>query len=601
VSARYRQVVRQEARYSEAVNGYFICDRGRYGFYYASHEERPRQALVEGEEVPFGEAARVAGEKLAQIGKSAGPEAVACVGSGRSSLETQAMLKRVCQMKGWKGPSYFAGESLVQKVKTASSRLEPELTVSLRELEGADFIVVVGADPINEAPMLALAMRQSQRSGCKIAVIDPRPISLPFDFQHLPAALDEVNRCLGALIETAVDREAVVELEPSALEFYQAISALDSVAPPLLEQISAVAQDLRQSQRPIIVCGTEIVRQSTPALAADCCLLLHGVNKKAGLFFLMPGANAFGAAHFSGEEGSFAKTLEGIEDGKIRGLILAESDLFWRFEDRQRLDAALEKVDFLVVLDFVNSPGMQKAHVFLPTSTIYEAGGILINQEGRLQAAPRAYRGGIPLALIGGGAHPPRVYGSDIPGGELPAAWQVLAEIADGESHPDTETTRAKLRSWLADVNPVLANIPAIDEFPDDGIRLSLGENTPDFSMNSPMEVKTNRIDGQGLELILVDWTFGTEELSVYSPPLAEVEKNPCLFMHVDDAARLGLNSDDRVAVKLDGGAVKVSLHAVENMASGVMVLPRHRLLRWQKIRTLPKIVRFEDIEKIEV
>ena len=43
-SARYREVVRLEGRFNEAVNGYFICDRGRYGFAYANHPERPRTA-----------------------------------------------------------------------------------------------------------------------------------------------------------------------------------------------------------------------------------------------------------------------------------------------------------------------------------------------------------------------------------------------------------------------------------------------------------------------------------------------------------------------------------------------------------------------------
>ena len=35
-SARYREIVRQEARFHKAVNGFFICDRGRYGFFYES-------------------------------------------------------------------------------------------------------------------------------------------------------------------------------------------------------------------------------------------------------------------------------------------------------------------------------------------------------------------------------------------------------------------------------------------------------------------------------------------------------------------------------------------------------------------------------------
>ena len=56
---------------------------------------------------------------------------------------------------------YFETLSMAHKVKKAVSRLDGRLAISMREIEGADFILVVGADPVNEAPMLALAMRQA--------------------------------------------------------------------------------------------------------------------------------------------------------------------------------------------------------------------------------------------------------------------------------------------------------------------------------------------------------------------------------------------------------------------------------------------------------
>ena len=55
-SAQYREMVRLEGRLNDAVNGYFICDRGRYGFSYANHPERPRRARLSGREVPWDEA-----------------------------------------------------------------------------------------------------------------------------------------------------------------------------------------------------------------------------------------------------------------------------------------------------------------------------------------------------------------------------------------------------------------------------------------------------------------------------------------------------------------------------------------------------------------
>jgi NADH-quinone oxidoreductase subunit G len=595
-------VVRQEARYSEAVNGYFICDRGRYGFFYTSNEDRPRQALDDGKEVPYDQAIREAREKLGELIKSTGPGAVACVSSERSSLETQAMLKRICQTKGWQGPSYFVDESMAQKVKSASFRLESGLTVSLRELEGADFILVVGADPINEAPMLALAMRQAQRSGGKIAVIDPRPVSLPFDFHHLHVTPDEVNLCASLLVKAAFDLGAATDLEQSAIEFYQAIPKLETVPPSLQDQISTVAQELKESKRPIIVSGTETVRQTTPALAADHALLLQATNKQAGLFYLLPGANSFSASLLAGENGSFIETLEGIENGTIKGLVLVESNPLLHFHDRQRMELALEKLELLVVLDYVNSSTKQRAHIFLPTSTLWEAGGVFINQEGRAQAAPRAYLGGTPIAQVSAGNHPPRIYASEIPGGEPRPAWQALTELDHGEPQPDEDTTRSSVLKWLSEVNPALANISAIDELPNDGIRMSSIEKpSPRFSLDWLNELERKQNLDDSLELVLVSCTFSTEELSQDSPPLMKLEKEPSVFVHVDDAVRLGLSDSDRVTILLDRGALEVSVSVKENMAPGLIVMPRHRLLEWQKIETLPKFISYEDVKKVSV
>jgi NADH-quinone oxidoreductase subunit G len=601
-SSRYREVVRQEARYSEAVNGYFICDRGRHGFHYAKNETRPRQALIDGEEVSTEEAIRTARERLEQISLNVGADAIAWVGSERSCLETQASIKRICQMKGWKGPSYFLDESLRSKVRTAVSRLAPELTVSLREIESADLILAVGADPINEAPMLALAMRQAQRNGGKITVIDPRPVSLPIEFRHLPVALDEAELCFGSIIKETLTVDDAGGLGQSGLKFFEALPVSDSVAPTVQDQIATVAQELRASQRPVIVCGTEIVRQTTPALAADCAQLLLAANKQAGLFYLMPKANSFGASLLQGEGVPFSEILEGIETGTVKSLILVESNLFWLFHDRQRLDLAIEKLDSLVVFDYVNSPAAQKAHIFLPTSTLYEAEGVFINQEGRAQFAPQAYRGGTPLIQLSAGNHPPRVYGSEIPGGEVRAASLFVNQIADGSQVEDEDTTRRNLLGWLADNLPILAEIPPLDELTNDGMRISSADDgPPQFSIPWQVDKDKGEDPNESLEVVLTDWTFGTDELSSFSPPLRKLERRPCASMHADDAARLGLGHGDKVRITLDQGEVEVDVWVEEHMAPGVLVLPRHRLLEWQKIRKLPKFVSYGEVKRVNV
>jgi NADH-quinone oxidoreductase subunit G len=598
ISCRYRKVVRQEARFSQSVNGYFICDRGRYGFFYADLEQRPRRAKVDGEAVTIDQAVDVLKKRLETVTNGAGADAVACAGSSRSGLETLAMLKRVCQASGWSPPAYFADTAITRKVKSAGARLEPALTVSLREIESADFIAVLGTDAINEAPMLALAMRQAQRNNATVAVIDPRPIFLPFEFEHLIAKLDEVNGCLGAVITAAIDPVALEEQEASVRKFYANLPQIEQVTPSQQNKISFLAEKLRTSKRPIIVCATETVRQQTPALAADAALLLQAAGKKAGLFYLMPGANAFTAGLLSDETASFETLIGEIEKGSIKGLILVESNPFWKFSDRQRLEKAMERLDLMVVMDYMNSEAAQNAHIFFPTTTLYESGGVYINQEARVQVAQPTYRGGIPIALIGGGNHPPRIYGPGTPGNEPAAAWQLLANLIDDKQQSNAKDLQASIWNWLTETEAGFKDLGAIEEIPDEGVRLY---RAPDFAGRFSNEtLSVSPVSDDRLELIAVERTFGTEELSSCSECLSDLAESPCIFMCRSDAAELNLAAGDKVFLELDSGTLEVNLRIANNMAAGTMFIPRHKGLDWQKMGAGQTRVSKDRIRKVE-
>ena len=93
-SARYRQVVRHEARHNVEVNGHFICDRGRYGYAYAGAADRPRQAMTAGTPGPISGILAEARETIQRTVRQYGPGSVAVVTSSRSSLETLSMVKQ---------------------------------------------------------------------------------------------------------------------------------------------------------------------------------------------------------------------------------------------------------------------------------------------------------------------------------------------------------------------------------------------------------------------------------------------------------------------------------------------------------------------------
>jgi NADH-quinone oxidoreductase subunit G len=398
VSARYRELVRVEARYNKDINGHFICDRGRFGFGFANHADRPRQTKINGNAATYEDTLRTAAERLTAILQSSGPDAIACAASSRSSVETQMGLKFLARALGWKHPGYFMDRLQQDKVSAAIGRLDPDLAISLREVEQADAIVVSGADPIQEAPMLALAMRQAQRAGAKVVVLGPDPISLPFEYELRPLAPSDPD--------------------------------------------SSIRELLQNSRRPVIVCGTDIAGLSAITAAADLALELQADNKRPGLFYVLPGANAYGAAIASDGGESFFELLGAIENGKIKALLLVETDPLYHFPDPERVKNALGKLELLVVMDYLanrtiafigqTSAAMEDAapmHLMIPTLTHFETLSSFINQEGRLQRATPVHANGMPLTQLTGGNHPPREFRNDIPGAGAKAAWQILSEL----------------------------------------------------------------------------------------------------------------------------------------------------------------------------
>jgi NADH-quinone oxidoreductase subunit G len=101
------------------------------------------------------------------------------------------------------------------------------------------------------------------------------------------------------------------------------------------------------------------------------------------------------------------------------------------------------------------------------------------------------------------------------------------------------------------------------------------------------------------LELLLVDQTFGTEELAGYSACIQKVEEEPHLLLQANLAADLGLAAGDLVALQLPGGEVTVRLQTARRMAPQVAVLPRHRRLDWQKVHGGPTWMAPDRIKKL--
>ncbi len=524
VSARYRELIRVEARYCEAINGHFICDRGRFGFAFANHPKRPRQARIQGNSESYENALRIAADRLNSISRSAGPDAIACAASSRSSVETQFSLKFTARALGWQHPVFFMDRLQQDKVAAAVGRLNPDLAISLSDVEHADVILVLGADPIREAPMLALSMRQARRTGAKIAVLGPRPVSLPFDYTHWPMSPGDMDSALKKLLSTAFLETAEGLTETNIKPETAADSRKDPDAP------EALAAMLQNSQRPVIVCGTDIVDLYLVTAAAELARYLHAENKRAGLFYVLPCANSSGAVIASAGGKSFSELLCSIENGNIKALLLVEMDPLYQFPDPERVKNALRTLELLIVMDYLpnrtigyisetpslSNPSALKQIIF-PTLTLFETHAGFINQECRLQRSTPVHAGGMPLSQLTGGSHPPRQFPCDIPGADAKAAWQVLSDLeAAILSTPPAPGSFHELWSRIGSE----LGIENRAEIPDD-LRIFPKNIQPEpGSAGSSPETAGN----SQWNSLKADSCYGTEELSTYSPILGRAE-----------------------------------------------------------------------------
>jgi hypothetical protein len=163
--------------------------------------------------------------------------------------------------------------------------------------------------------------------------------------------------------------------------------------------------------------------------------------------------------------------------------------------------------------------------------------------------------------------------------------------------------SRSELWDWIVTRYPAFApstNVPSREERPE-GIRVTLGQEKGSVVFSaSTIQGEPEPAEEDNLELLVVDWTFGTEELSAYSGPIQKVEESPKLFMHPLDASRAGLAEKPRCVLHLGGGSFEVDLRIVHHMAPGVIVLPGHRQLPWQKLKHLPARVKLDQLGPID-
>jgi len=537
---RYRELQRIRAGVNRQTNGFFICDRGRFGYDHVNHPERPRQARADGLSVSINEAVTVAEQRIREIAEQHGPNSIAFLGSSRASLEANAMLRCWADRIGSEHLLYEAHRERDRSARVLAARLGSHVR-SLADLQASDLIILVGGDPLAEGPMAALALRQAVRSGGRIIVIDPRPIELPCAFKHLPVEPTRLPEILNAI--TTRKLETLSETER--------------------ETIQSLLQDVDAANAPVLIGGVDLLGSNGVSALLDAVEALTTDERQAGAMLLLSGPNSYGGALLTRSRRDFDMLIDDIQAGTIKAMVCLESDPYREAFDPARAQAALGHLDLLVSLDSTPSLAAQRADIFLPSRAVAEMDGSFVNNEGRLQGFQQVLEPGIPIRETGAGSHPPREFLTETPGSVPAAAWQILAQVLGAED--DLASVRLKISAE----DPRFRDLPKLSA-EETGVHLAGSAELP-----LPAEEELPHcVPKDTLPLLPVQTFAGSDWLAHLSAPLHTVQDEPCVWIHSSLANRLGFEDGAGALLTTTLGHCQVVVRVTENMAPELVMVP---------------------------
>lgn len=540
--ARYRELQRVRSGINRRTNGFFICDRGRFGYGHVNHPQRPRSPRIDGVESTWPQALTAVRAGLESLIAQHGAQSVALLGSPRASLESNAQLLSLARQLGTQqvvfesnAPRDWAARTLIRGLG--------DLACSLEEVRSSDCVVLFGADPLAEAPLLALALRQVARAGGRLALIDPRPVDIPCHVAHLPLAPWRLPEVLVALAEndfSNFNRQHAVFLE-------------------------GVRTALEQAQHPVLIGGTDLLGPLGIQRLIGLAQHLSRAERPCRLMGLLAGPNSFAAGLLAGERPDFDELTHAMISGEIRALVCLENDPVSQAADPRLVETALSHLDLLVVLDHLPSKTLHQAQVVLPTTATAESAGCFINNEGRMLSFESVMNPGIPVRESGGGDHPPRTFAAETPGSAPRPAWEILADLLGGE------TSLAALRQTIEEQDRRFAGLADL-ETEGEGRRIAY----PAAPLPS-IQIHEYLPQVGELALLVCEEPFASEEMAAYSAPLDAVRIQPRVILHRSDAANLGVAEGEQVHLRSSAGYVVLPVTISEQSAPGVAILPRVR------------------------
>ncbi len=632
------KVIRVSSQEGVGANDGLLCVKGRFGYDFVSADERLTKPLIRKNgslvESSWPEAIGLAAERLKQIKQSKGAQAIAGIGSARCTNEENYLFQKFMRAGiGTNNVDCFARLEHAPSMNALYESLGvPAATNSLREILGAEAILVIGSNTTASHVIAGLYIKQAVRAqGAKLIVVDPRQLDLTrFADQWLPVKpgtdVALINGLIRIILENGWENKEFIQKH--TLGFEQLKTKLGDYTPEKVASITGISQEqLKQTARVFaqartgcILFGMGVVQNThgvdNVQALINLCLVTGKLGREfCGLYPLRTTCNVQGACDM-GTLPDFLPGYQAVSDEVVRsrfadawrtavpeerGLAISEmlhvanagglsamyimgENLVHSYPDAALVHTALEKLDFLVVQDIFLTETARLADVVLPAASFAETLGTFTNLERRVQMVKPA-------------VNPP---------GGAKQDWEIICQVANHFGYEMYYRFPEQIMDEIRRLVSMYAGI-SYDHLAGDGIRdervdasqvMEGGLQWPCpqadrpglkfFAMEDfPHKAKFRAVDyhlpaeapaGYPFLMIIGGNLFHHQSgaMSCRARGLKYLRPESYVEVHPLDAQKLGVKKDDLVKVNSPYGELEVRAKLSEEYKPGIVFMPNH-------------------------
>jgi NADH-quinone oxidoreductase subunit G len=538
LTVRDEKVLRVLARDHAEVDDGWLCDKGRFAYQAIHVDERITEPLVR----DGGELRPVSWERAlstaAGLARHRGH--VAALAGGQATNEEGFLLQRLVR-EGLASADVDSGVGAAISRELLLGLSAPAVQATVPDIEFAHSVLVVGCEPLDEAPILDLRIRKGvRRRGVQLIVASARPSALDVTARHVARYEPGGEAAFLAGLHSALAGKG----------------ASNEVA----DLLRGGGEDV------VILYGSRLGSEARAALLRIADVLGLGGREGAGLLEIPAGANARGLrevgvvpvagpgfASVATPGRGAAEIAAAAVSGQVTALYLFQTDPLRDQPNSNLWSRALNRAALVVAHASVLTEGLREhATVVFPAESYAEKEGTVVHPDGRLQRLRRAV------------AHP----------GDVRAGWWVLADVCRRVGLDTGVLTSPIAFKQVVEAVPFYAGL-TLEELGGRGVRwparqeaaaMPTPEDAPGAGAGAPPSAADQeRVAGPSLRLGTYRPIWAAPEVEI-SPALKYTIARQQAELSPEDAAALGLATGDEVFVSQNG----TRLHARAVVRSGV-------------------------------